>query len=171
VTRLNLSAGRASINMFVSPHADATRDPEPALVALINRAKTSIYFGVYSFTLTSVRDALLARHAAGVKLQGVGDQGEWDGGLCQDLVQAGIDVRKAGSAWCLMHDKVAVVDQRYVATGSFNWTKQAEKSNVENLFIMSGSRVAVTELTAQIVATHQAAKTVKRVPGYIDLGA
>jgi len=35
----------------------------------------------------------------------------------------------------LLHDKFAVIDGRWVISGSFNWTASAERRNRENLLI------------------------------------
>ena len=42
----------------------------------------------------------------------------------------------------LMHDKFAIIDDREVLTGSFNWTVTANKRNSENLLIINDSRLA-----------------------------
>jgi phosphatidylserine/phosphatidylglycerophosphate/cardiolipin synthase-like enzyme len=38
----------------------------------------------------------------------------------------------------IAHNKVIIIDGQTVITGSFNFTKQAENSNAENLVIMQG---------------------------------
>lgn len=35
-----------------------------------------------------------------------------------------------------MHNKYLVIDSDYVATGSFNWTKAAVKTNKENILLI-----------------------------------
>ena len=37
----------------------------------------------------------------------------------------------------LMHNKFAVIDDKSLITGSFNWTQTAEERNEENLLIIS----------------------------------
>ena len=36
----------------------------------------------------------------------------------------------------LLHHKFAVIDARYVITGSFNWTESAERRNRENTVVL-----------------------------------
>jgi phosphatidylserine/phosphatidylglycerophosphate/cardiolipin synthase-like enzyme len=42
----------------------------------------------------------------------------------------------------LMHDKVAVIDGKYVLTGSFNWSAAAQNDNNENLIILKSQSLA-----------------------------
>jgi phosphatidylserine/phosphatidylglycerophosphate/cardiolipin synthase-like enzyme len=42
----------------------------------------------------------------------------------------------------LLHHKFAVIDGRYVVTGSYNWTESAERRNRENLVILDCPEVA-----------------------------
>ncbi|MCX5681089.1 MAG: phospholipase D-like domain-containing protein [Candidatus Omnitrophica bacterium] len=41
----------------------------------------------------------------------------------------------------LMHNKFAVLDNKVLITGSFNWTLDAEKNNQENLLIITDKRL------------------------------
>jgi phosphatidylserine/phosphatidylglycerophosphate/cardiolipin synthase-like enzyme len=35
-----------------------------------------------------------------------------------------------------MHDKVAIIDDHIIMTGSFNWSEEANKSNRDNLVVI-----------------------------------
>jgi phosphatidylserine/phosphatidylglycerophosphate/cardiolipin synthase-like enzyme len=41
-----------------------------------------------------------------------------------------------------MHHKFLVIDDIKVITGSFNWTRQANKSNMENIMIVEDQNIA-----------------------------
>jgi len=41
-----------------------------------------------------------------------------------------------------MHNKVIVVDERFVITGSFNFSTNAEESNDENVIIIDNPEIA-----------------------------
>jgi len=41
----------------------------------------------------------------------------------------------------IAHNKVMIIDDHYVLTGSFNWTKAAEKSNAENLLLIKDTKI------------------------------
>lgn len=160
--RFGLSTGRATVQVYTSPHATPDLDPEPALVALVNSAKTSVLVAAYSFTLASVAQALIAKHQAGVPVRMLADAGEWTSPTSQfpALAAAGLDIRTWGSKYVLMHEKSVIVDGRRVAWGSFNFSQSAEHSNVEVMTIATSARLAQV-LTAQIEAAYAAGK----VPG------
>jgi phosphatidylserine/phosphatidylglycerophosphate/cardiolipin synthase-like enzyme len=151
--------GRVNAAVYLSPHPTPDLDPEPALLELIGNAKRKIRFGVYSFTLPAVADAIVAAHTAGLDVRGVGDATAWTSVTSQypRLVADGVDVHRWGRNYRLMHDKVLVVDDWDVALGSWNWTTQAEKVNTEVLLVVTGvqaSRILAPTMTAQIEAAY-----------------
>ena len=97
---------------------------------------------VYSFTLDSVGDALVAAKDRGVEVKVVLEKDQlskyseyWR------LKEAGIQVRLDGNP-ALMHHKVAIIDGAVVITGSYNWSTSAETRNDENLIIVRSREVA-----------------------------
>ena len=46
------------------------------------------------------------------------------------------------SIHAIAHDKVMIIDQETVITGSFNFTKSAETKNAENVLIIRSSELA-----------------------------
>lgn len=153
---MKLPVGRITAALYTSPHGSMSDDPELALVALVKSARRSIRFAIYSLTLPDVAAAIIDAHHAGLNVRGVADANTWNGSTSklQQLADAGVDIRKWGGNYRLMHDKVAVVDGMRCAIGSYNWTAQAEKSNVECLVIASSSRLALA-LTGQVENTYQ----------------
>ena len=57
------------------------------------------------------------------------------------LVEAGIPV-KIDAAHAIAHNKVMVIDDEMVITGSFNFTKSAEERNAENLLVIKNKALA-----------------------------
>lgn len=157
-----LAAGSINTSIYVTPHTGHPElDPEPALLAILQKAKKKIRFSTYSFTLANIAEALIAAHLKGLDVLGVGDANEWSIANSQyaGLLAAGVPLKQWGSEWRLNHEKVAVVDDDVVVLGSFNWTTQAETENNEVLVVMSGiqvSRVLAPTLTAQIEAAYAA---------------
>lgn len=41
----------------------------------------------------------------------------------------------------IAHNKVMIIDDEYVLTGSFNWTTAAEKRNAENLLLIQDPHI------------------------------
>jgi phosphatidylserine/phosphatidylglycerophosphate/cardiolipin synthase-like enzyme len=115
-----------------------------ALLQLLDRASTSIYFLAYSFTSDELGKAVLRAQKAGLKVSGVmdTDQGTSDLGTELDAFrQAGLDVRLDGNPG-QMHDKVFIIDGKVVALGSYNFTGNAEKLNDENLIVIHSPAIA-----------------------------
>ncbi|MFA7302239.1 MAG: phospholipase D-like domain-containing protein [Candidatus Paceibacterota bacterium] len=110
------------------------------LIALIEGAKTHIYFAVYTFTLTNVAEALVAAKARGVDVRGITDSGQSAEKFSQpvmDILRKGgvpIVVEKHPTGNGIMHLKMLVTDSAY-AHGSYNWTKSANTLNDEILEI------------------------------------
>lgn len=54
------------------------------------------------------------------------------------LLNQGCDVR-IDAKHAIAHNKIILVDDRTIITGSFNFTKAAEESNAENLLVIRGN--------------------------------
>jgi hypothetical protein len=110
------------------------------IIALIDAAKSSIYFAIYEFTLKDIADALVAAKERGVDIHGVVDAGEssnsYDKPIISELTEAGIPVvtEKHATGNGIMHIKAIVTDGAY-ALGSYNWTSSATTINDELLEI------------------------------------
>lgn len=113
------------------------------IVQEINAAQRSIRFMAFSFTRDDMGDALLARSAAGVDVQGVFETtgSETEFSEMTRLFCAGINVRQDGNSGVL-HHKVFVIDEQVVVTGSFNFSDSAAESNDENLVIIRSGDIA-----------------------------
>lgn len=110
---------------------------------LINGAERSIRFMAFSFTLDEIGQAIVAKAATGVEVQGVfenrGSNTEYsEFGL---LSEAGLDVLQDGNPYTL-HHKVFIIDDEIVLTGSFNFSVNASESNEENIMIIHNADIA-----------------------------
>ena len=54
---------------------------------------------------------------------------------------AGIQVRQNHGSSFFMHHKFALIDDKYLVNGSFNWTRQAVTGNNENVLITSDCNI------------------------------
>ena len=110
------------------------------IIALIEAAKSRIYFAMYEFTLKDIADALVAAKKRGVEVRGLVDAGEsansYDRPIIKELTDAGISVvtEKHATGNGIMHIKAIVTDSAY-ALGSYNWTNSATTLNDEILEI------------------------------------
>lgn len=167
-----LAAGYCNLQVYTSPHATPDLDPEPALVELIDRAKSSIYFSAYGFTLPDVAQAFVRAVKRGVAVTGVLDTSQLSSpnSQAQALLAGGVtNLRQWGGRYNLAHEKVVVVDTDTpnsncaVALGSYNWTTSGERSNKEVFVVISGiqvSRVAGPTFRDQIKQTYAAGRSI-----------
>jgi len=104
------------------PEADSLRGgPDRQLAAAIDDARLSVDLAVYSFSLWSIRDALIDAHHRGVQVRIVMESDNRDRDVPQNLIEAGIPIigdRREG----LMHDKFVIIDRSELWVGSMNFT-------------------------------------------------
>ncbi len=122
-----------------------SEDPalEPLIVPMVSVAKSSIRFLAFSFTDFPLADAMVKRAQQGVSVSGVIDktQSGGTGSELGTLFCAGIPVRQDGNPQ-FMHNKIIIIDGRYVITGSLNYSTSAEESNDENVIVIDNPDIA-----------------------------
>ncbi|PYM51487.1 MAG: phospholipase D family protein [Candidatus Rokuibacteriota bacterium] len=115
-----------------SPHGGA----EALVVDTLTQARVSVRIAIYGLTSRKIEQALLDLARAGVRVSIKADHlqsaGKTQAALLARLRAAGIEV-EVSRVGRLLHDKFAIVDGRWVVTGSFNWTEGAEGRNRENI--------------------------------------
>jgi phosphatidylserine/phosphatidylglycerophosphate/cardiolipin synthase-like enzyme len=93
----------------------------------------------YSFTSPEVVRSLIEAKRRGVDVRVVLDQKANTGTASEAamnlLTSVGIPVRTV-SAYKIMHDKVIVADGRNTESGSFNFSRAADRSNSENVLVV-----------------------------------
>jgi len=113
------------------------------LVEKIDSAKSSLYIAIYSFTLDSISDAVIRAKKRGVEVKVIydSDQSKNDASDDERLINEGIAVAyRNGSGY--MHNKFTIIDMNIVATGSFNYSNNADTKNEENLVFLDSSGLA-----------------------------
>lgn len=97
----------------------------------------------YSFTSARIAEALVKAHRRGVKVQVLLDKSQRTEkySSADFLANAGI-MTKIDAAHAIAHNKVMIIDNEVVITGSFNFTKAAEESNAENLLVVRDKELA-----------------------------
>jgi phosphatidylserine/phosphatidylglycerophosphate/cardiolipin synthase-like enzyme len=116
---------------------------EQAIIPVINSATKSIRFLAFSFTDFPMADAMMKRAKNGVNVAGVFEKvgSDTDAAELKTLHCANIPVRRDGNSG-FMHNKIVVVDERFVVTGSLNFSTNAEESNDENVIIIDNPEIA-----------------------------
>lgn len=125
------------------------------LFSKLSTANVSVHFMIFTFTRDDLKDALLARKAAGVQIMGVFDQLQANGQYSEDdaLASAGVATwidgnnHSDGQGGGILHHKVMIIDGNsnsdpMVVTGSFNWTDAADNDNDENMVIIHSADAA-----------------------------
>jgi phosphatidylserine/phosphatidylglycerophosphate/cardiolipin synthase-like enzyme len=124
----------------------------------VGTAHKTIYVQAYGFTHPGIAKALADAEARGVDVEAILDKSNLSGQYSEAGVIARAGVKTfIDSRHPIAHDKVIVIDQVEVITGSFNFTRAADEKNAENLLIVRSKPLA-----AQYIAdweTHRSHST------------
>ncbi len=128
----------AAYTVCFTPGADCTAE----IVDAVNNAVNSIWVQAYSFTSRPIAKALVTAKQRGVNVQIVMDKsvldrpaGAWN--FVRNGIPVWIDKQPA-----IAHNKVMILDQTRVITGSFNFTYSAQNKNAENVLIIDDAGLA-----------------------------
>ena len=119
--------------LYFSPNGGCT----DAVVRELRAARQDVRVMAYSFTSVPIATALVDCYRRGVHVEIILDKGQRGEKYTEaDFVaNAGIPTY-IDSKHAIHHNKVIVIDQGTVITGSFNFTSSAEKSNAENMLVL-----------------------------------
>lgn len=131
-----------NLEIYFSPEDDF----EQRLLALIENAHESIDFLAFAFTNKKISDALKEQYDKGIAIRGVFDKEQHEGFLKRyskydTLLEHRLNVKLDGNTQT-MHNKVFIIDQKTVVTGSYNFTVKANEENNENSIIVHNSEFA-----------------------------
>jgi len=131
--------GGAPFEVYFSPEDGVAKYVVQRLAA----AKRSIHFMAFSYTSSTIADAMVAKVKEGLPVRGVFESQNVGGigSAFRLLRQGGVDVLEDRNCY-ILHHKVIILDERTVISGSYNFTNSAEKDNDENLVIVDGPALA-----------------------------
>ena len=97
---------------------------------------------MYIFTDKEIAIPLVKVHERGVKVRLYLDKDQVDYKYSQSrfLVQKGIKTRISTNNY-IMHNKFAIIDNRLLLNGSYNWTFSANNRNDENLMVIDDPEI------------------------------
>ena len=145
--------------LVFNPFINAQSEPQPAeilgiyftppiggaggIVKQIDVAKKSIKVMAYGFTSIHLAEALARAKKRGVDIALIQDEKSAQNNreAVQKLLDAGIEIRSDGKH-AIQHNKVMVIDQEIVITGSYNFTNSADKRNAENFMVLKSAYAA-----------------------------
>lgn len=133
----NINGSKAECSICFTPGSPCTQK----IIERIQNAKKEILVQAFAFTSTEIAQALIQAHEKGKNVQVIVDSSQEDKILIIQLAQAQIPVfidKPPGIA----HNKVMIIDDFIVLTGSFNFTKAAQIRNVENSVCITSSNIA-----------------------------
>ncbi|MDM8335580.1 phospholipase D family nuclease [Wolbachia pipientis] len=126
------------------------------IISEIDRSTESVLVQEYTFTLEAAAKALINAKKRGVDVKVILDKSQLYSkySVINELFSSGIPV------WIdykpkIAHNKVIIVDNQKIITGSFNLSKGAERGNAENLLIIED----YPELVQQYVKNWEARKS------------
>jgi len=126
-------------DIYFCPESDCSEK----VISLIDSARRSIDIAVLIFSHGNISDALIRARERGVDVRVLFDASWAKGPLSVDeiLARAGVGVRYDSNP-AEMHNKILVVDDRIVATGSFDYALTSAIANNETLIVMRSPREA-----------------------------
>ena len=127
------------VAVYFSPGVSCTA----AIVRELANAKSSIHLQAYSFTSQWIAKALVDAEKRGVKVVAILDASNRtkNYSAADFLVHEGVETY-IDSQHSIAHNKIIIIDNATVITGSFNFTKAADEKNAENLLVIPDAEIA-----------------------------
>jgi phosphatidylserine/phosphatidylglycerophosphate/cardiolipin synthase-like enzyme len=131
----------ASYKVCFTPSENCT----DLIVTAISQAKKQVLVQAYSFTSAPIAKALLKAYKKGIDVKVILDKSQYrqhgfsSVKLLTDYhIPVWIDFQPA-----IAHNKIMIIDNNTVISGSFNFTRAAEERNAENVIIMTDTHLAM----------------------------
>ena len=117
---------------------------EQRVVNMFRTCKKTLDIAIFTFTRDSIAQAILDAHHRGLKIRCIGDDGnsKVKGSDVRLLASVGIPCKTDNNPRFHMHNKMAIIDNSVVITGSFNWTNQAINKNQDNILFIEDKNIA-----------------------------
>lgn len=118
-------------------------DPESVIIKSIENAEESINIAMYSLTDSEIARAIVLAKERGVVIRIYLDSKEVNAEHSKSrfFIKEGIENIRLSSNRYLMHNKFAIIDNKIVITGSYNWTASAGQRNDENLLVLDEEKI------------------------------
>ncbi len=113
------------------------------LVKHLDGAKKVIRVMAYGFTSLEISQALVRAKQRGVVVELIQDDrtASNNSDAIAPLLEVGIAVRN-DAEHAIQHNKVMLIDEDVVVTGSYNFTNSADKRNAENFMVLKSAYAA-----------------------------
>ncbi len=115
---------------------------EIEILKKISQAKKNIKFMVFAFTSKSISEAMINKSKQKIAVEGIFDACQISKySVYNNLKTNKITVYKDGNQ-ALLHEKIMIIDDETVITGSYNFSNNAEHNNNENTLIIKSKDIA-----------------------------
>lgn len=122
------------VQVYFSPNGGATE----AVVDALEHATNSILVQAYSFTSAPIANALVNAQRRHVQVHVILDHSQRTEKYSEaDFLRNSGVPTLIDPVHAIAHNKIIVIDDFLVLTGSFNFTKAAEENNAENLLVIN----------------------------------
>ena len=118
-------------------------DPESIIIKNIDDSKEFINIAMYTFTDREITQAIIRAKDRGVDIKIYLDRSQVNAKYSKSryFVNNAIEGIRISSNNYIMHNKFAVIDNKIVITGSYNWTASAGERNDENLLVINDNNI------------------------------
>lgn len=137
--RYYVKIGDTNINAYFSPDNNV----EDIIVKRIRKAKRSIVFMAFSFTSDPIGEAMITCAKEGISVTGLFEkhgtnsrESEYNKFRAEGI-PVHLDHNKKN-----MHHKVIIIDDEIVIMGSYNFSRNASRTNDENVLIIENAEIA-----------------------------
>lgn len=109
----------------------------------VESARKEILVQAYSFTSAPIAKAVVEAHNRGIRVRVILDKSQFSDrySASKFLIHEKVPVWRDDTV-AIAHNKVMVIDDEVVVTGSFNFTKAAQSKNAENVLIVTDKALA-----------------------------
>lgn len=137
----DLTLVNTPIKVCFSPDGGCTK----AIVNVLDKAKAEILVQAYSFTSAPIAKALVQAHKRGARVSIILDKSQRTQKYSSYTFFKNMGIPAyIDTAHAIAHNKIMIVDNETVITGSFNFTISAEEKNAENLLIIKSEELAAS---------------------------
>jgi phospholipase D len=139
-TNKNYALDFSKVEIYFSPQGGG----EAAIVEKIEHANDNIFIFAYAFNSSIILKALERAQQKGIIIKTILDrsQAKQRGSLSEDLCAISRECYINRGKAKIQHNKIMIIDNKITITGSFNFTHNAEDTNLENLFIIQDPSIA-----------------------------
>ena len=115
------------------------------MIREVDAAKKTIRIQAYSFTNENLGNALVAAKNRGVDIEVILDSENTGNpnSLMRLMIENNVPVY-LDKTHAISHNKILIIDEKVVITGSANLTKAAQERNAENSLVIKDAGIATT---------------------------